>query len=457
MPLRNDKVRYLHACGDGLRSNDAGAVPAGEGLIWESRNAAKRNLAGTFYPYIYLGGPERGLCWFANSDRDWILDDETSTVTVDRRDDVVELRIHFVTKPGPLTRPHQLVFGLQATPVKPMPEQPMPWRRWRCNKMLPDCRSFSVLGSTFYWGGISYDVYPRDGDLSIYDWIAAARQQGRAEEPFIARWMQGYRPQAEPGTALWKKYEAHIRYTARTAPNYPRKRGAALIPYTNPRGTGFQIAEWPTFQDEWISSAYYNRVRQGEVGYDITPTKSYRDYALYYYRQAMNCFDGVYWDNIYLSANRDTVAGGAWIDDQGRTHPSVGLWDMRELIRRTAVMYHEEGRPGVFVAHMTNTNIVPILAFANVSLDWEWRYGDRDFQDRFSSELTVAQTIGRKTGNVPLILSGGLHDRTVERYPWGHAHSAGSDLGPRAALLGPWPAGDGRVLAPPSRVWLREV
>jgi hypothetical protein len=191
-----------------------------------------------------------------------------------------------------------------------------------------------------------------------------------------------------------------------------------MIPYTNPRGVGFDMAEWPTFQDEWISFAYYNRARQGSIGYDITPTESYRDCALYFYEKAMTCFDGVYWDNIYLSANWGTVVGGAWVDERGRVHPGMGLWAMRDLIRRTAVLYHEKGRHGVFVPHMTNTDIVPILSFANVSLDWEWQYGERDFQDRFTPELTVAQAIGRRAGNVPLILPGGFYDSTAPNFEW---------------------------------------
>lgn len=418
VPLRNGLVRYMHACGDGLRHNYAGKVPVGEGVVWDSSHGNKLNLVGTFYPYLYLGGAVRGIAWFADNDRDWVLDDTTPTVEVVRKDDVVELRVHMVTKATRLVREHRLEFGLQATPVKPMPEQPTNWRKWQCDRKLPGCFAFSILGSTYYWGGVAYDLYPRGCDLSFFDWIRDAREKGKADLGFVNRWMEGYKPEARPGTALWKKYLAHVMYTARVAPAYPRSEGCALIPYTNARGIGFQAAEWPTFQDEWINFPYYNRVRKGAVGYDITPTDSYRDFAVYYYRKAMTCFDGVYWDNIYLSALRDPVTSRAWVDDRGRLHPSMGLWHMRNLIRRTAVMYSEQGKRGVFVPHMTNTNLVPILAFANVALDWEWQYGERDFQDRFTPDLTVAETIGRKTGCVPLILSGGMHDRRNPRFPW---------------------------------------
>jgi len=67
---------------------------------------------------------------------------------------------------------------------------------------------------------------------------------------------------------------------------------------------------------------------------------------------------------------------------------------------------------------MTNTNLVPVLSFATVNLDWEWQYGKRDFQDRFSPDLTVAETIGRQCGNIPLILAGGFYDAQDPQYAW---------------------------------------
>ncbi|MCM8757238.1 MAG: hypothetical protein NC823_02020, partial [Candidatus Omnitrophica bacterium] len=153
--------------------------------------------------------------------------------------------------------------------------------------------------------------------------------------------------------------------------------------------------------------------------YEMCPVRSFQDAALWYYREMMRCFDGIYWDNLYLAANYDTVAGGAWVDEKGRIHPSLGLWAMRELVKRTAVLFHECGRP-VFlnVVHMTNANLIPILSFANVSLDWEWQYGKRDFQDRFTPEMTVAETIGRQCGNIPLILAGGFYNQKDPDYSW---------------------------------------
>jgi hypothetical protein len=182
---------------------------------------------------------------------------------------------------------------------------------------------------------------------------------------------------------------------------------------------GFAEPEWPTYQDEWLQGNYSERAKTGAVSYDVCPVRSFQDAAMWYYKEAMTVFDGIYWDNLYLSSNFNTVTGGAWTDDQGRVHPSMGLWAMRDLVKRTAFLFNEQGRP-VFsnVIHMTNACIVPVMAYANINLDWEWQYGDRDFQDRFTPELTVAETIGRQCGNIPLILSGGYWSAPKEKQEW---------------------------------------
>lgn len=416
IPLRDSLMRYLHTCGDQLRYNYAGKTPAGDGVIWDSRQGNKTDIVGPFYPYVWLGDGARGLCWFADSDRDWVLDDRQPTLELARTGGRLELRVHFVTQRADLSRPRTIVFGLQATPVKPMPERPVNWRKWQVSKRFPGGVSLGILGSTYYYGQTGFDFYPRDKDFTIYEKIRKSRETGKVDEDWVKRWIAGYH--LKEGTPEWIHYNNHIRYTFRDAPAYPRDALSFYVPYTNPRGISFNMEEWPTFQDEWVNFEAYPRSREGGLAYEITPTRSFQDCALFYYRQMMACFDGIYWDNVCLAANWDPVVGGAWQDEQGRRHPGMGLWALRELIRRTAVLFHEEGRPGAFVAHMTNTDIVPILSFANVSLDWEWRYGQTDFQDRFSPDLTVAETIGRKTGNVPLILAGGWYDSSAPNFNW---------------------------------------
>ncbi len=93
------------------------------------------------------------------------------------------------------------------------------------------------------------------------------------------------------------------------------------------------------------------------------------------------------------------------------------LW---QLAKRTAIVLCQatkdclpQRRPPITPSHMTNTLVVPVLGFINCTKDWERRYGYEDFQDRFSPELTVAETIGRQAGAWPTILAGGHLDLRV--------------------------------------------
>jgi hypothetical protein len=414
-PINDREVPYLHACADQLRYNFAGKTPAGEGVVWDSSKASRTDLVGTFYPYVWAGGGERGLCWFADNDRDWSLDDKTPTVELARAGGTLELRVHFITQPTPLDRERQIVFGLQATPVKPMPAG---WRKWQFSRNLPGARPFTIVGSTPYYGCLSYDFYPAAHDLTIYRKMSEARDTGNADMSYVEAWLKQHLAEERPGSERHEFFQRHIAAGLHASRTASRADGWRFVPYTNPRGIGFHMAEWPTFQDEWHKFPYFNRAKKGQLDYDITPTKSFQDAAMWYYREMMQVFDGIYWDNTFLAANWDTVVGGAWVDEAGRTHPGLGLWAMRELIKRTAVLFHQEKRDGIFVSHMTNASLIPVNAFANVNLDWEWKYGWDDFQDRFTPELTVAETIGRQTGCFPSLLAGGVLDRKDPRYAW---------------------------------------
>lgn len=416
IPLRDRLVRYMHSVGDGLRHNFAGFTPSGQGRVWDSSKANKLEIVGTFYPYLWLGDGERGLCWFADTDRDWVLDDKTPALDLTRDGETLLLRVHFITRPGPLRRSHQIVFGLQATPTKPMPEG---WRRWTGGPQVPLGRSVRWVGATFYWGGLSYDVYPYHYQFDIFEKFKAARRTGEIDQKFIDTWMRRWESVAPKGGQQEEFLRRHIQAGFYAAKSAPWSQGARLFGYTNPRGVGFHVPEFATFQDEWLRTRWFNRnwSPTGANDYDVSPSPSFQDYALWYYRKMLACYEGVYWDNTFLSAHFDPVVGESWTDAQGRIHPTLGLWHMRDLIKRTAIMLWQETkdwpasrRPAITLSHMTNTMLVPVNSFLNCTMDWEWKYGYDDFQDRFSADSTVAETIGRQVGAWPTILAGGHPD-----------------------------------------------
>lgn len=454
VPLRDAQARYMHAVGDGLRHNYAGFTPPGQGRIWDSSKASKLEIVGTFFPYLWLGDGERGICWFADTDRDWILDDTTPVLDLTREGQTLLLRVHFVTKPSVLQREHRIVFGLQATPTKPMPAG---WRRWVASKPIEGGRPVSWMGANYYWGALAYDVYPFQYRFDYFDKLREARQTGQVDRKFIDDWMRMWEDKLRLGPKdgqQYKFFHAHVNAGFHSAASSPWSRGVRLFVYTNPRGVGFHVPEFATFQDEWLRYAHFNRRwnPQEAIGYDVSPSRSFQDYAVWYYRKMLACFDGVYWDNTFLSAHFDPVIGQAWTDSQGRIHPSLGLMHLRELIKRTAVMLWQEAKnwpetrtPPVTLAHMTNTQIVPVNAFLNCTMDWEWKYGLEDFQDRFSPDLTVAETIGRQVGAWPTVLAGGHPDPKDPRLDFMHRTRLGVCLVHEIQVFDHGPARDREI------------
>jgi hypothetical protein len=136
---------------------------------------------------------------------------------------------------------------------------------------------------------------------------------------------------------------------------------------------------------------------------------------LYYHKKMLETFaDGIYWDNFFLRpCYVPAEAGGpGYVDDDGKLRPGVNLMAFRNLTKRTAVMMHQMGKRPLIYIHMTNTNIVPMLSFGTLNLDWEWRdlgdWAKKDLQDRLDADedtaLILAQSLGLQAGNISVAI-----------------------------------------------------
>jgi hypothetical protein len=402
IPLDDRLMPLMHTCTDGIRFNYAGATPAGPGRVWDGSKAARNSLIGSYVPYIWLGAEERGLAVFGENDKGWGRDPKVPCQELVRNGDTLELRLNLIAAPTKIEQPRRIVIGFQATPVKPMPEG---WRTWtQSGGGHPDVQvNIAWSGSCYSFGtvGPCYEIYPRHGDFSLYEKYAETRRTGVVDKEFIERWMAGYPPADEDAK---RNQRPSIEGTFRFLAGKPDGVRSRFLQYTNARGVSFDTREGRTFVDEWHRDAFPNR--RGVVWYDVDPVESFRDYAMWYYKKMFETWlDDLYWDCVFPQANFDTVGPDAYELPDGTIQPSCGLFNMRELIKRTAVLQHELGKRGFNQPHMTNTEIVPVLSFAGTQLSWEDRAGDADFQDRFSREYIRAESTGRQSGNVPFLLT----------------------------------------------------
>lgn len=405
IPLKNNECPLMHWISEFYKYNYAGYAPTGTGDVWSSlgKNMVPGGQVwGTFLPYIWLGGVERGVCWFADTDKDWSLDDNKAALDLFRSATSLVLRVHLFNKPTLLDKSRRIVFGLQATPVKPMPatDNGKTWRSWMVGGFPKNTTNIGILSSEPMWGGEEnfMSVYPVGRDFSIFEEIAYRRSIGDVHGgwPDQVKWFDKYQDQTRR-----EDYRSALIPGLGVAENPNHHK---VIIYVDPRGSEDSLLMEETRN-------YCPRPLAGNVWDE--PVRSWQDFWLFYGRKTLTtkprpAVDGFYYDEAYLKANFDTVSGDAYIRANGKLQPSLGIFSWRELVKRTATMYHELGLPPLIEVHMSNNCVAPILSFANINLDWEWNYGLTDFQTRFSPELILAESLGRQCGTVPMGL-GGIH------------------------------------------------
>ena len=69
MPADLSEAFVMHTVTDQIREHFAGAIPAGEGEVWNSSAVARYKLPGPYLPYIFVGGSPRGLALFSDNDQ----------------------------------------------------------------------------------------------------------------------------------------------------------------------------------------------------------------------------------------------------------------------------------------------------------------------------------------------------------------------------------------------------
>jgi hypothetical protein len=465
IPMRTDETWLMHPVTDLLRFHYAGRIPDGAGTlwdyggktntvrytesgkpdangkVWDSRHVGRHKLPAPFVPYLWLGGPERGLCWFAENDRGWSLDPERPALEIRRQGEATALIVHLFTRPTVVTRPRTLTFGLMATPAKPMPEEPVNFRRWFPGGPVTNTEqvvNFGFMGACYYWGaaGPCHAFYPAFKNFSVYDEFARLRKGGTADFAFTESWLkQFHAPEFQNDLVTYRNHiNWSLRFFDKGAWGSRPEKGLTgwAIPYTNARAVNWG-EEAETFLDEWSTIdiadprwpgeerfvrardgvcrlAAYGKVSvPGEasgISYADDPLPSWQNMVLHYEKRMLERFaDGIYYDDYFLSPNY-TPDGPGYVDEDGALRPGVNIFGFRELARRTAVLQHQMGRRPLVFIHMTNANLIPLLSFGTILLDHEWRdqgaFKAMDCQERLyldsDTSVLLAQSTGLQSG-----------------------------------------------------------
>jgi len=440
IPMKAAECTLMHACADRIRKNKAGLIPEGSGQVWDSGNVERYRLSGKrimqteLLPYLWLGGEERGICWVADSSLGFSLKDGAAAVRVLRPDpETVLAEIDLINQPTVIDGERSLEFGLQATPVKPLPRG---WRNWHfgCGSYIRGMKNISFgvhalgAGQTIAWW-----KYPMSHDYSYLDYLRRATRTKREDLEFVREWKAKTRPAfarwAEKNVdSLSRSYTKFLK-GGETIPQmwlrwrdiYMKSwssiasRSDLLVPYTDQR---LQISDCP--EAEYYAAEWWNpQLISYAVAMRTFPTPSNIDFTVYYYKKMLeHGFDGIYLDDSYILPGNCPDNDTAVLDNE-RILPRMGLLATRELIKRLAVVQHQMGlSPRLIIVHMSNAFLIPAFAFADVSYDWEMGYGETDFQDRFSLDFIRTESSGLQAGMVPLVLGGVVKKSDVSWSDW---------------------------------------
>ncbi len=404
IPLRAEHAPLFHATTTNLRMNPSGAVPPGEGVVWDSKGfeAVEGNSRlngqwfGNFKPYLWVGAEERGLAWFADNDAGWVLDLDAESPAAAvacqeliRDGERVILRLNLVQKPITLTEPRTIVFGLMASPAKPMPAD------WRTR---PGEQLIYWMGAQ-YWGSDCGWIakYPRRGDLSPLD-MMKARRLGEPVD-FDAFKKAFDERNFQPGMPIGEHQRSTLLYLFEPASSMAA--GAGRDRRFSVYWEGFYMTnplhdEWETFKHEWGATP-----ASPSTG-AISP--SYRDFAVWWGAQFIRRGMGLYFDNACPIAEFNPLISNAYRLPNGHMQASAGIWARRDYLKRIWILHRTEADPRLpvgQVVHMTNTHIIPYLVWNDVNLDLEMGYYPRPMQDKFTAEFLRTQTIGRQSGAYP--------------------------------------------------------
>ena len=425
IPIKAERAKLTHACADGMRYNGAGEVPAGTGRVWDSSKAPRTAIVGDYLPYVWVGGPLRGIAVCGENDKGWVIGDGKTPCQeiVREADGTVVLKLNVIQKACDLKEARTIKIGFQATPVKPMEKD------WRSSPIG------GLMGSCWCWGAaVPCDALaPFDGTDEFFRKMGEARRTGVIDEAYFADALTrciAMKKGAKDYANYCKSMTNHFNYAKHQMKGRHGHPESRAVFYTNGRGVELGIPSGTTFCDQWVCDEFGPHAfgRFDTRSYALDPDRTFGDYAAWWWKKMLEsgACDYLYWDDVFCQSNFDLVGNDAYRLPDGTIQPASGIFNQRAIVRRCAVLQAEMGRIcHKNWVHMTNTALAPVLAFAGMNYDWEDAAADSSLQERYSKASVQAQSLGRQFGNQVAVM-GYFSTKDKEKLKWLHRTGTGA-------------------------------
>lgn len=290
-----------------------------------------------FTPYLWIGNEQGGVGFTAEAPIDWhITQPDRVLETLPARDgQPAGMRIHMIDAPLTLEQPMRLEFGLQATPIRPMPPH-------------------EVLYLVQSGGPITNEEYVKNitdaganAAIFYYHWRGDVKANGAPGVPF---------PPATP------EEDAELRAGIELCHRY----GMKVMVYTGWgvqadsdawKAFGYELGKYPIQNKGWgtyVQSAGLNG--------------GYGDLMAYYHANLARAYgmDGILYDSTgNITNDRNARIGNTWTDREGNIRPRYAVRATRDLYRRIYNIYNGESRPeGLVYNH--GGSMWPINVYAHI-------------------------------------------------------------------------------------------
>ncbi len=290
---------------------------------------------------FFLGGYDRGVQWFAPSDRGWSNANENRKIALAREDGAVTLRIRFIDQPTTVSEPLHLNFGLAITPTKPIDP--------------------AHTVEKIYYG--------KPEKLSQTDWdawdetLAMVKHRGG---DLITSYLDTRAHFAQPYI-----YNNENRAFLRQFVQRVHRHGLMYRPYCG-FGVHTNIPQFATFGMEMLKQPLRNA---GWGCYWHIPNATFCDWWLGGVATLVDeiDIDGIYLDGTaYPELASNELDGYGWTDASGNAHGTYPVWELRDFMERLYVMMHHEVRDsGLVDLHDGREPLYFINTFADSAIAGE--------------------------------------------------------------------------------------
>jgi len=376
---------------------------------WDSRETSAASRVGNFVPYVFLTDSDRGFCWFADTDKGWMLDPNAPTQEVVREGETVTLKVHFVTRPTDLAGPTELTYGWMVTPQKP---QPPGWRATHINyhKPYPKARC----------------VFYNDADWAV----------------------------------LWPYYCSPFPWSyEKSKKMLDGAKANGVVPHVG--NIAHAIARYRDHKGRWFNelAADWGSTPGDRSNGNVTRCPAVNDFQLWHFDRwvKQSGLPGIYFDENYLDEEYNYLSGQAYLLPGDRVQPAYSYLGLREYNKRLRYMFHANGyRPPYLWLHTTSGQ--PVYAWMpDVAMEGENVAPtgmDNDYISCLPASRLRSIGMGRNLGAAAIIMcqadrhyKPAFGDFMVEQFVgWVLAH----DCLPESNLF--WP-----VLAGELEMWHEEI